>query len=553
MGCPPDPIELASCNFAETGATHRTERKALKKTLQLFPLSLPDEVHVSQAGRLHRDSGNISTRITYLEAYDAAPFRLTQWIPTNLEKFAEKLPGTPQDNLKKLLLDNTEYPLFASFGKARLSLATNAMPIRDQIINMPKRIVGESGETHLCVKCLRRDREDHGTSYIHRSHRIPGVRVCWDHGTRLLSACPFCGCPFEPKADLVMAPWEPCAGCGRYLPDATFFTPVNDATERELEFAQFAHDLLQVATKPLNADTLAHIYAKKIVEKGFTRGSIIDRAALFAAFDAHFGAEFLGQIDSAYRTGRNPNWVRFHSRSGISEAPLSRHLLLANFLFSSSEEFSKAAESALAWENETAEEKDKTPGLVLAVDPTGTIRKHRDDTPVAALEAPLTTESPAKQKIAAFVSKNSKATVAVLWKQCHGAMKQLHKEEPNVTAWLSELLDSTKASEDRSVRKQQADNHSSDDLSWAQKFVTTALALYSSSDKPIKATRNYIMRKSGWVQPSMPDPERFRLARKQLESSKESDWHYYARRIIWAKLTIGNTSHQCVFRNSWHF
>jgi hypothetical protein len=78
-----------------------------------------------------------------------------------------------------------------------------------------------------------------------------------------------------------------------------------------------------------------------------------------------------------------------------------------------------------------------------------------------------------------------------------------------------------------------------DDLKWARNFASTAVALYNSTDMPKKITRNFLMRKAGWNRTNMPDPTRFPLARQQLELHKESDWHFYARRILWANLRAG--------------
>ena len=519
------------------------QKDLIEKSLHLFPLSLPDELHASQVGRLHRDSGNISTRQTYLDVYGTPPFRITQWIPSNLEKFAEKLPGTIHANLELLLQDNTVFPLFATFGNASLSSLDDARPVRDQIINLPKRIVGETGETLLCVACLRADRDDHETPYIHRSHQVPGVCVCWRHKTRLLSACPFCGCPFEPKADLVLAPWESCAGCGQYLPDATFYRPDENATERELEFAQFSYDLLQRATKPLTANTLATIYSERIAERGLNRGrTTIDRVALLAALEEHYGVALIKQVDSAYRNKRIQNWLRFCSPSGAFEAPLSRHLLLANFLFDTSDQFSKAAEDVLARPDEHSQERRSVGKRPLLTNRSKEARVGRVKTSPAISETLTSADAPERQTIAAVIIEYPGITLAELWKRQHRAMKQFLKREPGGMTWLLNELTTRKTQEKGSVVNPHQGKPSSDDMSLAQKFAATTLALYLSSDKPIKVTRNLIMRQAGCNQSCISDPERFPLARNQLDSLSESNWHFYARRYIWAKLTIGTAA-----------
>jgi sarcosine oxidase delta subunit len=529
--------KIALLERTSKGDANRLDRNQnyLNSKLHLFPFSLPDEIHASQVGRYHRDSGNISTRHTYIDLYGTAPFRLSQWIPSNIEIFAEKMLGPEIENVRGLLLQNTLYPLFTTFGHATLSLTSDAAPIRDQIITMPKRIIGESGETHLCVQCLREDINDHETAFIHLSHQIPGVTVCWKHGTRLVSSCPFCGCPFEPRADLVLAPWEPCAACNHYLLDAAFYSPPTRATEQEWEFATFAYDLLQGANKPLDVNTLTQMYAIKIGEKHLSRGTTIDRAALFAALEEHFSSEFLNEVDSAYRTGRSQNWLRCCSKSGFFDAPISRHLLLASFLFGSSHEFMKAADYVL--------EHPRVPSNGESADPVTfsqesyATKKQTEATDVYRHQDQQVADSPPKQKIAAFIRENPRAETAELWKRFHGAMKQLHKPGADGAAWLAALQEA--ASPGEAEKTNQSDVVSGDDLSWAQKFATAALAFYSSSGIPVKVSRTRLMRKAGWTLQNLPNSDQFPLARKQLESLSESNWHYYARRILWAKLTVG--------------
>lgn len=74
---------------------------------------------------------------------------------------------------------------------------------------------------------------------------------------------------------------------------------------------------------------------------------MIDRTALLVELEEHFGVDFLDEVDTAYRAGRSQNWLRCCSKSGFFDAPISRHLLLAKFLFGSSQEFIKVADSVL--------------------------------------------------------------------------------------------------------------------------------------------------------------------------------------------------------------
>lgn len=524
-----------SCETIGGGTAPGTDR------IFLYPLSLDDEVHVSQAGRFHVDSGNGTTRKSFEQLYDSVPFRHTNWIPPHLERFARKLPGSTTENIETLLRSNTLFPLFEIFGNATLSLSADAIPIAQQILNMPKRIVGESGKIQLCFDCLQGDTKEHGLPYIHRSHQIPGVNTCWNHGSRLLSCCPFCGCPFERTeiSDLVLAPWKPCE-CGRYLPDATFWRPERDAGEVELDFARFAHDLLVSSSQHLSASVLAALYKKRIAELGLTRKSQIDRLGMIAELEKHFGIELLAKIDTAYRTGKNQHWFRMGSESGVFDVPMARHLALAHFLFRRASLFWTAASSTLtelaaqkASQAIAPPEKMKDAVSKKPVAPSsesGNVIANNDDHLL----------SPEKRKVKEVLERHTGWTIEDLWRKQPGVMRKLLRKNTDGLAWLNERLNAKPATQ--KSRHSPSAHDQGNDLHWAKKFIEIATAEYSSIALPTKATCNYLMRKAGWKNTNKPNSRQFPLARKTLESLAESQWHYYARRILWAKLTIGDSA-----------
>ena len=503
--------------------------------IYLFPLIYPDELHVSQASRFHNDSGNISTGISYQQLYESAPFCLTHWIPKYLERFAAKLPGDASQNVEKLLRQTTLFPLFEVYGNARLSLSGDAMPIANQIVSMPKRIVGASGKTYLCVDCLRCDRDEWGQPYIHRAHQIPGVQVCWRHEARLLSCCPNCGCPFERKNEFILTLWMSCEGCGLSLTEGGFYTPVHDAGASELSYAQFAREMLLSPTASLDAAQLAGIYKSRLIEMGFSRGSMIDRKAIVGALEEHYGKDALARIDSAYRLNKNQHWFSLAGESTVFDAPLPRHLALSHFLFGSTSAFWKFAEKP------PKQPRASITSIEIIVMPS--------TQEIGSAAIPLTrTQAPSHE----FASERNSSRIRIeeilrqhpdwamddLWKSYPGLMKKLLRPNDDGLVWLETLLDNRDSMDSKMPASSMVTLHP-DDLKWARNFAGTAVALYNSTDVPKKITRNFLMREAGWNRTNMPGPTRFPLARQQLELLKESDWHFYARRILWAKLHAG--------------
>lgn len=505
--------------------------------IALFPCSYPDELHASQAGRLHQESGNMSTRHTFSAAYGSRPFRLTQWIPTNIEAFAKRLPGDTAANLEHLLRHNTLYPLFEIFGNAHYEANSTREDSKIQLSRMQKRLVGESGSTRLCFECLLQDREYFGTPYIHRSHQIPGVNVCWRHGCRLLSACPYCACPFEPKADMVLAPWEPCPGCRKLLYASTFFVP-ECGSELEIGYAVFAHKLLQSSPGVIDRKVLATLYGKKLREAGFSRGALIDRIAAREAIEEHYGVDFLNRVDSAIRRGRDSQWVRSLSRSGMHDTPLSRHLLVANFLFGSAEQFLAAAQHLLA---ESSRQED-----VISIAETTTGQPPiqpdivKNPTTKIAPEATSRASSPlskATSKIIAYLEKKPESSIPHLWERHHGAMKRLARSCTLDERWLEQMR---AAASPTHIPAEESLASTPKDLELAKKITAEALAQQASIEKPVRMTRSFLLRRIGWKQGNFVAPERYPLTDAQLDEETESEWHYYARRIIWATLKLGS-------------
>lgn len=503
--------------------------------IYLYPLILPDELHVSQASRYHNDSGNLSNRISYQQLYDSAPFCLTHWIPKYLERFAAKLPGDTTQNVEELLRQTTLFPLFEMYGNARLSLSGDPMPIANQIVNMPKRIVGESGETHLCVDCLRYDLNEWGQPYIHRAHQIPGVQVCWRHEARLISRCPNCGCPFERKNEFILAPWMPCEGCGLSLTEGVFYTPVHDTSASELSYAQFAREMLLSPTASLDAAQLACIYKSRLVEMGFSRGSMINRKAIVKALEEHYGKDALARIDSAYRLNKNQHWFRLAGESTVFDAPLPRHLALSLFLFGSASAFWEFASKPSQQPRVSV-----TPIEIIVMPETQNIGSAA--TPLTETQEPshkfASERKTSRIRIGEILCQHPDWIMDDLWKAYPGLMKKLLQHNDDGFVWLKTLLDNRDSTSGKKPASRIVTQHP-DDLHWARNFASTAIALYNSTDMPRKVTRNFLMRKAGRTRTNMPDPKRFPLARQQLEVLKESDWHFYARRILWAKLCAG--------------
>jgi hypothetical protein len=507
---------------------------ATVKLVFLYPLNLPDEWHVSQAGRFHEASGNATARQTCEQLYDSG---LHSAVPTpqRLVRFAEKLPGSINQNVERLLRQNTLFPLFETFGNATLGLAQDGKPIEQALTDMPSRLLIESKTARLCVNCLGADRAEQGCCYIHRAHQVPGVQVCWRHRTRLIDSCPICGCPFQRKFGLVLAPWEPCKGCGSFLAEAAFYKSDRNATRHEIGYARFAYDVLVNPTRHLPANQLATIYKTRLAQEGFTWGSSrVARSGLSDALEKHFGKEALGQIDNAYRNRTDPPRFVLGGAPSTFEAPVSRHLALSYFLFGSAKRFWAFANATPAAEESTPKTSSSSTSISGAATKRYSCRFHSQECDRASEnddQKDLGKRS-VRSKLEAIIQSSPELTESEVWRTHPGLMKELVQSHPDALAWLKARLEASRnaAGKRSSLEAKRAKR----DAQWAQAIGTAATALYASIEKPTKVTRSVLLRKTR--RPTgAPNPETYPFAYRQLESLKESEWHYYARRIIWAK------------------
>lgn len=501
--------------------------------LNLFPFSYPDELHASQVSRFHRDSGNAHTAQTYLDVYGTRPFRITQWIPTHIAQFARKFSGDYGCSTLQILKENTLYPLLQTFGGANLPQGLASDQIDGYLRQLPKRMVGSKRNARLCISCVQCDLEEYGSPYLHRAHQAPGVTACWKHKTLLIDACPRCHFPFEPRRDLILAAWAPCPVCGLRLEDANKLPTSAGVLAPEIDLAQFTYRILQGAPKGMNRDVLVQVYRKEIERRGLLRGTLIDRRAVTAELVEHYGADHLARLDRAFAQGGSPHWFVMCNPYAIFEVPVARHILLANYLYPEPTRFLAIAEGlAKQPVPELLDAKPSAPRNVKVRD--GQVHKTRSpngpDLRIASGESQLGSQ------LVGLAKKYSRDEVKNLWKDHLGLMKSFIKENPDGLSWLQANLapDMSGKPSGEHLSKTEAEQK---DLAWAKAFLNTANILYASVEKPVRVTKLQILKQSGWGGANYPNPSKMPLATRQLENAIETEWHYWARRIVWAILT----------------
>lgn len=492
--------------------------------LPFFPAGFPGELLVSRVGIYHILRGHAATRATYHELFDTAPFSLTHWAPMHLEALASRIPGDPANVLKALYQDSTILPLFALFLGDRLPAGLD-VGMAGALASLPRRIVGESGATHLCLKCLAQDTDEYGIAYIHREHQIPAATACWKHGIRLIDRCPHCRCPFEVPKNLILAPWRGCPACERSLLETPDLS-CQIASEVEITLARFGKELLDSARTRLDSNQLVELYRERAMELGFRRGKNVDRVGLLAALEEHIGKDLLANIDRAYGNGRTSGWFHVLAGSLTVETPLTRHLILAHFLFRESGAFIAQLETASA---------------KPAVSSGCKRRSKQAQPPVCGSSAGASGEI-VDQAVSRLVliARQSQLSIDDLWKAEYAAMKKLVKSQPDAVRIIEKRL--ALPGDDPVIRRGTDAGCAIDpriDSDWAAAIKTAANLLYDKGGKPERISIKLLLRKAARRSGTWPNAQSFPLTRAMCDELKESIWHFYARRILWAMMHCG--------------
>jgi hypothetical protein len=99
---------------ADTAASLCSGKNGVEPMTLCAP-AISGESLISQVSRYHVTSGNVTTRDTYDELFQRAPFRLTFWVPPHIASLSVWLKGELVETTRKLLRESTLYPLFEMF------------------------------------------------------------------------------------------------------------------------------------------------------------------------------------------------------------------------------------------------------------------------------------------------------------------------------------------------------------------------------------------------------------------------------------------------------
>lgn len=494
-------------SLAATGPVH-----------SLVAPSLPDEVIISVVGRFHILSCNRTTTATFRELFNCAPFNLSAWIPPHLEMLAARIGEDVEACTLEILRAHTLYPLLAIFNGLSFP-AGSRRATSNKATNAPKRLSAEP--TRICLECLREDLATCGVRYIHRSHQIPGVEVCSKHASPLLYKCPHCECSFSRRSNLALTPWRRCT-CKKYVFDSIL--PEHEVNPVALSYARFSATLLQSAPhSAVPTRVLVESYRDRARAIGCSWGNEkVSRVRIKSEMEKFYGKDFLRRADVAYREDRLSEWLKMLNDYSVTEPPLGRHLLFAHFLFRDAAQFLATVGGIAGNERVGSIEKPVVKRRAIAVG-SGKASKPSIEQRIAGL----------LRELAVHARDIPGCSIEDLWKSHYGLMKRLVSLDLEAITLLRRKLQQVKP---KPTGPAKVPRRSEKDGERARSVMSTAAALYASVAKPEKITINRLAKEAGWNATAL-NPHAFPATLRALEEYAESNWHFYARRILWAKLT----------------
>lgn len=499
-----------------------------------FPRSYPDEIIISTATRFHILDDSPTAANTYKTLFDSKPYRLTSMIPPFLERLALKLPGTPQEEVKKLLEENTLYPLLKLFNGTRMENIESCDLSEFKILPAPKRLVGGAVKTYLCPDCVIDDIKEFGIPYIHRAHQVPGVIVCHKHGKLLLDSCSECGCPFETIREFVTVPWHGCV-CDKDVSAMTSGEGI-EHIDAAVGYANFSYDLLQKTDLDVSAKVLSETYRYKAISLGHKFGNSMSRKDVMEAIEGFYGVELLSYIDNAYAKGKVRGWHTHFVEVATHTTPVSRHLLTAYYLFRDVESFVSAlqeTEERLKSEAKRKNSIHKNPKNSFSKKRVYKRKKRKKSSKTIEVEKSSTLQFLEKAQL-----NNPNYDLNDFWENHRAKMRKLVSDNKDEFERFKELIS---AGEDNAEPGISIDiGCMNEDSILANRVEMVANELYRSTKKPEKMTKHGILNAAGINAYKYIYVDGYTKLKQKIEECIESQWHYYARRILWTKLKIGN-------------
>jgi hypothetical protein len=316
----------------------------------LMPVE-PDESILGYIWRNSMTSGRrrMKDHVDYLVARQALE---PPWVvPSNLPMLCESL--TPVfASADDILRNHTCLPAFLPFAGPVALPRVMAHVMQGQEHSGVPSLLGLAGKfvcskpvMALCTACAQEDEHRLGFTYWRRSHNLPGLTYCLQHGQQLVAGCGKCAFSSK-KSRTPRLPAQACWCGARHTPLAAPEMPVDVAVLMTL--AKLAHQLLQGALAGRTSAEIGAYFDWQARQAGFGAGTRLKTPRITAIVRESYSQELLSHLNAAFGTNRT-NWLEVALGARMPPIVMTRNLLLFHFFgkqLPSQEDFEQARQAA---------------------------------------------------------------------------------------------------------------------------------------------------------------------------------------------------------------
>jgi hypothetical protein len=258
-----------------------------------IPLLSPfyaDELLYSMLGRIHWMNGSSSPKQTLGELFSSRSVRAGVFLQTSLGRLAANLPPKRGLTAERLAQDTTLFPYLTAFQPAEIRRWALETMTDGDATSLHVRLGLAAGKVRLpsalryCPACRKEMLARQGELYWKRTHQLPGVLVCIQHGGPLADSMvrlAECG-----QHDFIVADEANCPAD----PNPPSWAAKPEVLKQLGDIARASSALLINPPEPQPLAFWGRYYRASLTARGLGKGTYrLNQSALREAFLARFG------------------------------------------------------------------------------------------------------------------------------------------------------------------------------------------------------------------------------------------------------------------------
>lgn len=264
--------------------------------ISLLPTRLPDESLYSLVARIGWLNGLGSHQEACAFMFGNLDEERVGDAHADIENFCA-VTRNVYGQLEALVDSATTLPFFRRLGTDPRVASAHGQIAQSNVVDTSQRGLGlaalSNGYAHIwrwCPVCSEENTREHGMTYWHRSHQLPGVVVCTKHRMSLLEV----NLPYRMRQQYFVLP----SRIPEHL-ERLDSCPINADLDLALQLALFAENILHDTSQGNSADTIQGAVLDGLVARGLVnKGGKIPKRELVEDLSTCFGPISLNEFIS---------------------------------------------------------------------------------------------------------------------------------------------------------------------------------------------------------------------------------------------------------------